>query len=150
MYRLRLLSVESETDPKSDLPCPFTRNLERSRSVLGPVFSSGPTSYRVSGPTLYRFQEAPCERKAIWTSIWDRSQIYPVRVNGALKTGPTQNGKAKLVQGEASLFYLVLMLNASEELSLKKTMSACGARYKLVANNALSAPCIFHLNTRKT
>ena len=51
----------------------------------------------------------------------------------SLKTGLTLSKKAKLVQGEVLLFYLVPMLNVLEELTLKKTMSACGARYKVVA-----------------
>ena len=54
---------------------------KRIHSGIGPgpyldLSSSGPTSYRVSGPTSYQFQEVPCERKAYLDPIWDRSQIY--------------------------------------------------------------------------
>ena len=40
--------------------------------------SSGPTSYRVSGPKSYRFHKVPCRRKACLDPIWDRPQIHPV------------------------------------------------------------------------
>ena len=76
-FTLRLLSVESKTDPKWDRSCLITRDLDRSRSVLGPFLK---WTHIVPGKwtTSYRFQEVPCERKASLDPIWDRSQIYPV------------------------------------------------------------------------
>ena len=70
---LGLLSVESKTDPKWDRSCLFTRDLDRSRSALGPFLK---WTHIVPGKwtTSYRFQEVPCEREAYLDPIWDPNQ----------------------------------------------------------------------------
>ena len=69
--------MESETDPKWDRSCPFTRDLDRSRSVLGPFLK---WTHIVPGKWTHivPVSEVPCERKACLDSILDPSQIYPV------------------------------------------------------------------------
>ena len=70
-------------DPKWDRSCLFTRDLDRSRSVLG-LSSSGPTSYRVRGPHRTGSRRSRVNAKPIWTQSGIGPKFIRSRVNGAL------------------------------------------------------------------
>ena len=100
---LRLLSVESETDPK--WAC-----LHETWTGPGPYLDLSS-----SGPISYRFQEVPCERKAYLDPIWDRSQIYPVPCKRGLNLtrhlGHSRGSASRSVQQLQYKYYYIVEHN---------------------------------------